>query len=171
MSSCITDLFDYDLVKKCLKCGTIPLKSNFHENKTKIDGFRPRCKIRRKKYYVDNKDRLLNKQKIFNKENHDQINEYQLKNHDKFIARKKISFKIRYKTDNSFRLISETRSRILNALNCKLKSSSSKQISGIDIDLLIKWIEYQFTPEMKWLNFEIDHVKPICMFDVSKDEE
>ena len=24
---------------------------------------------------------------------------------------------------------------------------------------------------MKWYNIEIDHVKPICMFNVSKDEE
>ena len=31
--------------------------------------------------------------------------------------------------------------------------------------------EFQFTPEMNWSNIEIDHVKPICMFDVCKDEE
>ena len=24
---------------------------------------------------------------------------------------------------------------------------------------------------MNWLNMEIDHVKPFCLFDVSKDEE
>ena len=27
------------------------------------------------------------------------------------------------------------------------------------------------TSEMNWSNIEIDHVKPICLFDVSKDEE
>ena len=27
------------------------------------------------------------------------------------------------------------------------------------------------TPEMNWSNIEIDHVKAICMSDVSKDEE
>ena len=27
------------------------------------------------------------------------------------------------------------------------------------------------TQEMNWSNIGIDHVKPICMFDVSKDEE
>ena len=32
-------------------------------------------------------------------------------------------------------------------------------------------MEFQFTPEMTWSNIEIDHVKPICMFDVTKDEE
>ena len=27
------------------------------------------------------------------------------------------------------------------------------------------------TPDMSWSNTEIDHVKSICMFDVSKEEE
>ena len=32
-------------------------------------------------------------------------------------------------------------------------------------------MEFQFTPDMTWSNIEVDHIKPICMFDVSKDEE
>ena len=51
------------------------------------------------------------------------------------------------------------------------KQSSSINILGLDIDLYRKWLEFQFTPEMDWENIEIDHVKPICMFDVTKDEE
>ena len=27
------------------------------------------------------------------------------------------------------------------------------------------------TPEMNWTNIEIDHVKPIYMFDVTKDDD
>ena len=27
------------------------------------------------------------------------------------------------------------------------------------------------TPDMTWYNIEIDHVQPICLFDVTKDEE
>ena len=79
--------------------------------------------------------------------------------------------KSRYKTDVNFRLIKNTRRRIHHALNGKSKSSSTREILGIDIDLYQKWIEFQMTPEMNWSNIEIDHVKPICMFDVSKDEE
>ena len=52
-----------------------------------------------------------------------------------------------------------------------VKSSSTKNILGIDIDTYRKWVEWQMTPEMNWSNTEIDHAKPICMFDVSKDEE
>ena len=72
--------------------------------------------------------------------------------------------KNRYKTDVNFRLIRNTRRKTHHALNGKLKSSSTKDILGIDVDTYRKWIEYQFTPE-------IDHVKAICLFDVSKDEE
>ena len=41
----------------------------------------------------------------------------------------------------------------------------------IYIDLYKKWIEYQCTPDMNWSNIEIDHVKPICSFDVSNNDE
>ena len=51
------------------------------------------------------------------------------------------------------------------------KQSSTKEILGIDIETYKKWIEYQMTPEVNWDNIEIDHVKAICLFDVSKDEE
>ena len=80
-------------------------------------------------------------------------------------------FKNRIKTDVNFRLIRNTRRRIHHALNGKSKSSSTINILGIDIDLYRKWLEFQFSHEMNWENIEIDHVKPICMFDVTKDEE
>ena len=51
------------------------------------------------------------------------------------------------------------------------KQSSAKEILGIDLDTYRKWLEFQFSPEMNWENIEIDHVRPICMFDVTKDEE
>ena len=51
------------------------------------------------------------------------------------------------------------------------KLSSKLGILGIDIDLYKKWIEYQMTPEMNWGNIEIDQVKAISLFDVSKAEE
>ena len=94
-----------------------------------------------------------------------------MKNYDKITTRKKIYLKNRYKTDNNFRLISKTRSRIRKALNGKLKSSSTRDSLGIDIDTYKKWIQWQFTPKMNWTNIEIDHVKAICLIDVSKNEE
>ena len=104
-------------------------------------------------------------------QNRDRIKEYQLKNHDRIMAQKKIFTNIRYKRDINYRLICKTRSRIYKTLKGMTKQSSSINILGIDIDLYRKWLEFQFTPEMNWENIEIDHVKPICLFDKYDDEQ
>ena len=44
MSDCIKDLYNYNLIKKCSKCGIISLKSNFHKNKKSNDGLVSQCK-------------------------------------------------------------------------------------------------------------------------------
>ena len=78
MSDCIKDLYDYDLIKKCCKCKNVLLKSNFYKNKNISDGLHSQCKFcvndYNKNYYVANQDRLLNKQKLYKKENRDETN-------------------------------------------------------------------------------------------------
>ena len=44
MSNCIKDLYDYDLVKKCSKCGIVNLKSNFHKKLKSSDDLFSQCK-------------------------------------------------------------------------------------------------------------------------------
>ena len=77
----------------------------------------------------------------------------------------------RYKTDKNFRLNCKTRIRINQSLNSKSISISTKELLDKDINTYRKWIEYQMTSVMTWDNIYIDHGKPICMFDVSKDEK
>ena len=163
MSSCIKNLYDYDLVKKCRVCENILLKSNFYKNTKSKNGLQSQWNFCVKDYnkncYEDNKHRLLNKQKLYNEENRDKIN-----------TRMGEDVKNREKTDVNFLLTRNTRRRIHQALEGKTKSST-KHILGTDIDICRKRIEYQMTPEMNWLNIEIDHVKAICLFDMSKEEE
>ena len=52
-----------------------------------------------------------------------------------------------------------------------MTKQSSTKVLGIDIDTHRKWIEWPMTPEMNRTNIEINHVKPICLFDVSQDEK
>ena len=147
MGSCIRDSYDFNLTLKCCKCGIISLKSNFNKNKTNRDGHRSKCrsccKNYSKKYYYDNQDRLLNKQKLYDKQNRAKINSNE---------------RMRRQSDINYRLIKNTRCRNYHALNGKTKSSSTLDILGIDIETYKKWIEFQFTPEMNWSNIEIDHV-------------
>ena len=79
MSNCIKDLYDYNLVKKCLKCGNISLKSNFHKDKNRENDFQLHCICCRTQYYNENRDRLLNKQNFYDKENCDKVKEYKKK--------------------------------------------------------------------------------------------
>ena len=90
----------------------------------------------------------------------------------KIEKKRNLYIKSRIKADVNFRLVRNTRRIIHHALRGNSKSSSTTtELLGVDINTYRKWIEYQFTPETNWSTIEIDHVKPICMFDVSEDEE
>ena len=78
MSNCIKDLCDYELIKKCSKCGIVSLKSNFHKNKKSKDGLHPQCIFCRKVYYNESRDRV----KQYYLDNHDRIKEYYLENRE-----------------------------------------------------------------------------------------
>ena len=142
---------DEDL-KRCSRCEIIQVIGNFTKDRNCKDGLCPLCKCCRKDYYLKNLDKI----KIYNEQNRERRNIY-LKN--------------KRETDVNFRLISNTRNRIYKSLKGMTKKSSTRDILGIDIETYKKWIEFQFTPEMTWDNIEIDHVKAICLFDVSKEEE
>ena len=138
-----------DDMKRWSKCKNEKGLSEFNSRRDTLK-YRNQCrdcnKLIKKKYQTINKDKinLYNKNYFQHKKN--KINE---------------SRKNRRKTDVNFRLICNTRRRINHALNGKSKSSSTRDVLGIDIDLYRKWIEYQMTPEKNWSNIEIDHVKSI----------
>ena len=71
MSNCIKDLYDYDLIKKCCRCGIISMKSNFHKNKKSKDELSSVCKGCMKDYYLNNSIKLIQKQKDYYQKNHD----------------------------------------------------------------------------------------------------
>ena len=77
MSNCINNLYDYDFVKKRRVCKNLLLKSNFHKIKTKKDGYRSDWTSCCKECYYNNRDRLPNKMKKYNKENRKEINIYE----------------------------------------------------------------------------------------------
>ena len=126
-----------------------------------IQKYRNECiqcrNIQQKEYESENREKIKKYKKQYFQHNRNKINES-----------RKTYFKNRKKHVN-FRLICNTRRRIHHALNGKWKSPSTREFLGIDIDLYRKWIEWQFKPEMNWSHTEVDHIKPICMFDVSKD--
>ena len=160
MSSCIRDLYDNDLVKKCCRCKNILLKSNFNKNKTQRDGYRSECRSCCKEYYYNNRDRLLNQQKFYNKENHDQRIEYQKKyyldNRDQIIEnhknykkqnREKVNIyeKNKRKTDLHYKIACNFRSRTNKAFKSHnvRKTNKTFDLLGCSHSFFKRWIIHQ----------------------------
>ena len=161
MSNCIKNLYDYDLIKKCSKCGNISLRSNFHKDKNREDGLQLQCKVCVNEYYLMNKDKLILKTRDWSKNNPEKVKQNQKEYNEQNRGRRNSYLKNKRETDVNFRLISNTRNRIYKSLKGMMKKSSTIEILGIDIDLYRKWMKFQMSPDMTWDNIEIDHVKPI----------
>ena len=148
MSSCIKDLFDYDLIEKCSKCKTISLKSNFYKDITKKDGYRPSCKRCTNQFYYDNQDRILDNHKVYRKNNRSKINTY-----ERYKRKNDLNFNlhcsIRQKTNYAFKSPNNKMNRLLGCSNSHLR----------------KWIIYQLYGLMTLENYGIiwclDHCIPL----------
>ena len=102
MSNCIKELYDYELVKKCSKCGFVRLKSNFYKDCIKKDGYKSECIFCSKKYYYVNRDWVINNRKTYVKKNRAKINLYQKKRRDSGLNFK-LAHNLRVRTNKAFK--------------------------------------------------------------------
>lgn len=84
--------------------------------------------------------------------------------------------KQRYKKDINFRLRCILGSRLSEAVRRKFKKGKTIDLLGCSVDEFIKYIETKFIDKMSWNNYgktgwELDHIKPLCSFDLSLKEE
>jgi len=63
--------------KECTKCGQEKPLSGFYKNKMRRFGVRSQCKVCRKQYYQENRDKVLERGKQYHQENRDKILERQ----------------------------------------------------------------------------------------------
>ena len=69
-----------ELMKKCNKCENTSSKSSFYKQNCTCDGYKYLCKVCcksfLKKYYNNNREWLINHQKIYSSENIEQIKKH-----------------------------------------------------------------------------------------------
>jgi hypothetical protein len=81
------------------------------------------------------------------------------------------------KTDPLFRLEKNMRSRLYHALRSQKadKTNRTFKLVGCTIQFLKGYLQSKFTEGMTWekygQGFHIDHIKPCCSFDLTKEEE
>ena len=173
MSNCIKDLYDYDLVKKCSKCGIVSLKSNFHKNKLTKSGLRSECitcrrkhynenQEKNKKYYLENRNRIVNNQKLYNKQNRTKINLYEKKRRETDFVYK-FANNIRVRTSQSFK-----------AQNVR-KTNKTFDLLGCSHSFFKNWIIHQLNGIMTIENYgsvwQIDHCLPITSFNLLDEND
>ena len=133
-----------------------------------------------RKYYLENKEIINKKNKIYRKKNKDKIKEskriYRIKN-KKIINKKNYEWKKnKLKNDIEFKILENLRHRVYMGIIKEYKSKKTKELLGCSIEDFKKYLESQFTDGMDWSNYglfgwHIDHIKPCCSFDLSKPEE
>ena len=137
-----------DELKQCSKCKMIYSKSNFHKDITKNDGYRPSCKSCTNRYYYDNRYRILDKRKIYIKNNQSKKNAYE---------------RNKRKTDSNFKLHCKIRQRT----NYAFKPPNNKMniLIGCSNYFFHKWIIYQLYGDMTEENYGfiwcLDHSIPL----------
>lgn len=187
-------------MKICNECKQNKELSEFNRDKSRKDGYSYKCKQCLKKIhhnlYENNKEKYLDKSKKYyenNKEKHilrnknyvqcnkDKNIKYQQKyfrnNQTKIREYKKLYVNYKYHNDEQFKIKILLRSRFSAALKNQniLKINSVLILVGCTIQECKQYLESQFNPEMNWENhgtiWEIDHIKPCVLFDLTDIEQ
>jgi hypothetical protein len=166
--------------KKCPNCSSTKDCGDFHKNKRSKDGLACICKLcanqKRKEFYVLHPDYEITRKKKFYLNNKDRFHQTYLKKKKHILKRQLKYVNNKNKYDINFKLYNVLRNRIGMAIKNNYKSSSSVILLGCSIPELKIHLESQFKDGMTWDNhgihgWHIDHIKPCSSFDLSKPEE
>jgi len=160
-------------MKTCTKCKQLKSFTEFHKRKDCKDGYRSRCKNCRnednRKYHHSTPELQKAREKRYRKSNSDKVR----KAKRKYIAKRRVY-------DTSYRILIDTRSRIIHALNGSNKSKSTRELIGCTIEELKVHLQ-QTAISNGYKNFNIDsysgkdyhvdHIKPCSSFNLEDKEE
>jgi hypothetical protein len=149
------------------------VKKYFLKNKEHIRKWQ---KAYLKEYCLKNKEHLKEYKKEYYSKNLEHIKELQTewnsKNRVRFHQMQNAYTKKRRRTDPSFRLKLNLRTRIWNALKGKNKSASTMELIGCTIEEL--WVHLESSPKWElWMTrenygggrWDVDHIKACAKFD------
>jgi hypothetical protein len=156
------------------------IENNKNRFKQLVKNNRGKYKEYDKKYYQKNKEKNKNKIKLKNKE--------WLEKNPNYYKEKRKNEKEKFKTyDNQYKKEKRKNNSNFKIKECissninynirrykKLKNEHSLKYLGCSIEEYIIYLEGMFLQEMNWENhgdvWEIDHIKPISIFDFSIEE-
>jgi len=162
---------------QCKNCRKLEAEARHKKNKENPE-YLSKLNERSKDWYEKNKDKASENNKEYRSKNKDRLSqygkEYKAKPETKDLINNRN--KIKRKNNVNFKISSNYRSRLKQALKNKIKTDTSLDYIGCSVDELKIHLEGLFVSGMSWSNYgktgwHIDHIRPCCSFDLSKEEE
>lgn len=163
----------------CAKCQTTKESAEFHKGayscrsckKVQMDSWRNN----NENYFADYREKNKESRNVYNKK-------WIEDNKEKFLKTKKSYRAAQRKTNSQYRVTNSLRCRLHWLLKNKTKASSTLDLLGCSLSEFISHLEKRFTEGMSWDNYgnpngdhsncwHIDHIKPCCSFDLTREEE
>lgn len=181
---------------KCHKCQDFKEENLFPKRKKSKTGYDLRCKAchslcykenrlsrmkSKAQYETRNKEKILMQKREYYKIHKNEKSYYDKKyrkdNKDK-IKQYKRNWDTKNKSNPIFKIKRNLRRRIHHVIKDNYKSDSTVNLLGCSVEEFKLYLESKFQPGMTWDNYglgqdkwHIDHIRPCCDFDLSKDEE
>jgi ribosomal protein S15P/S13E len=160
-------------VKICCRCNIEKELQEFPKDKNRKDGYYIICKNCRKLIYQSNSKDIIEKSKKYYQDNKEKNYEKIIERNKKWRSNNPSYTTDRKKIDPTFKLIKNTRRRILRFLESKKLTKRNTTISliGCSPHELKQHIEHKFVLGMSWENqgkWHIDHIIPLS---TAKTEE
>lgn len=164
------------MIKTCIKCSKIDNISNFMKGRNICKD----CKsIYDKEYRKKRGEEYLQMKRDYYKNNKEKVNDcvkkYREKNKDKMRKIARDYARNRSHVDIDFKLKRTLRRRLNNAINRNQKKGSAVRDLGCSIEFFKNYFKQKFRGNMNWTNhgtvWEIDHIIPLCNFDLNNKNE
>ncbi len=174
---------------KCKVCAKLKtrnwIKSNKERKKENDKKYREENKERKqendKKYREENKERKQENDKKYRDQNKEKIKQYKKEHYEehkiKYRETKRKWGNKKRQTDDQFRMLSNLRNRVRDALRSTKKSDRTINLLGCTIIFFMNWLEHQFDSTMSWETYgkkggwQVDHVIPCAYFDFTNEDE
>lgn len=174
--------------KHCKRCDETKSHEAFYKNKRKKDGLQVYCKPCMKK---ENQVNYKKHKKSWNKRSNEytktdnwkqyhkewEMNKYNTnpEHRQNCIDRVVANERKKLDTDPTYKLIHNMRGRLRKAVKgYGDKYDTTMNLVGCNSTKLREYLEAKFTEGMTWENqgeWHVDHIKPCCSFDLTKEEE
>lgn len=167
----------------CNRCNTEYPLNNFYKHKSNAGGYRPQCKpclnyMNKSVWKNSRAEAKQNKKKYVCTEEQKEKNKLRRRvgNRGPEYALAQKLWRQKYYADPQRNLARAIRRRLYMARKAQCKTGKTLEYLGCSWADLKVHLEKQFKPGMTWENYgvsgwHIDHIIPLCAFDLTKEEE